>query len=129
MEYQTFMIWLLSQLPLVYVITTGVLISWGIMIVAAFYSIKHNIINNTQTDERRRVRRCDTVHTIVTSVLVLVSAGSLIFTPLYVSEYIDLVLLLNCWVSAYYAYVSLTSLKSWPEMICTHCLRSTGDES
>ena len=114
------LVWILSQIPSLYIMTTSVLMCWGAFIIFALSYIinlvKHskNIepsIENEVCSTCTRVRRCDQVHLMITSATVVLNFFSLLITPVYLSSIMDILLISNIWVVVYYSFLTFTSLK------------------
>lgn len=113
-----FAIWMMSQLPLIYFVFTGILLCWGIGIV----SFLRLTIKKAQQNSYG-VRKCDTLHFRVVTLLVFVNLVSVVLTPDTFFSRVDIMIVVNFWISLYYFYVTCVGLKHIPNMLLSHELR------
>ena len=126
----------LALLPSVYVLSTSLLISFGLTIQIALFVImsqSHSLTSKTKfcvtsifcdflipkslCNQPEGVRLVDRVHFGVNFVIVILNMISLVVTPRILQAQVDFLLLSNLWILMYYVIVCCTSLIRFPFLI------------
>jgi small-conductance mechanosensitive channel len=121
---------LVITMPVMFSITTGILLSWGVTILivirktistAEGQAIVKPTINQNGP---RKSRIEDRINFVVVLCLTVFSLVNLIIAPVFWYIYLDVLFLFNVWITAYYLFLSATSLNHWPEMLYYRQLRT-----
>ena len=128
MRVEMWLSWFLTILPVIYVFTTFILISWGTVVFFALRSVMKNVSSdeidhNVEVQTNSHIRKTDRTYLTITSCILLFQIIGVIFAPVYLIAYLDVLLLTNFWILVFYCVVSFTCLLSWNKVLSKQPIR------
>lgn len=126
------LLWVISSIPVLYAVSTSILICWGVFISVSLWKIIKTVENdgsvncyptNSFCSSNGRSRKCDYTHFIITTTIISLNVFNIIFTPIYFTDIQDVLLISNIWIFIYYGYVTVINLKDWPLFFLTGQIR------
>lgn len=124
-SFEMFFVWLISKIESIYMIYTGILIVWGLLIVYLLVNIIKKIEKHRKNSNepkisfllRSDIRFCDKIHLLTILTITFINFVSFLITPIAFSSFMDLLIVSNFWITGYFVFVMCTSLKHWPNII------------
>ena len=101
---------LISIIPQLYIISTAILISWGVVNSPALWLVIRNI---KQCTVNNRVRINDIAHFHVNIFILVINVILINIVPFFYIGLSDVLTIANFWVAVYYGFVGLTCMKDW----------------
>jgi hypothetical protein len=124
MTIEQIMVWFVTNIPSLYIISTSIFICWGIFIILSLKKIM-DLVKKEELDNFNGapdffhsnliLRKCDRIHVGITSSVLIFNVLGMIIVPT-VYSYVDLLFVSNVWVFAYYMFITTTSLKQFPKI-------------
>ena len=115
------LIQLLTVIPYLYIISTAILISWGIVNLAALVMIIKNVRNSDYINSSIRVN--DRIHLVVNIIILVVNIILINMSPLFLLHLSDMMLIVNFWIAIYYGFVAFTCINDWYTLIFKGAVR------